>query len=402
MRPEPSYEVIYDFANLYAAYLAARKGKRWKDSVAKVESNALEAVRRLQDELRTGIYKPGEYHEFYVYEPKQRLIQTNSIKDKIVQHALCDQILYPVLSRPFIYDNYGSQQGKGTHFGLNRLRDFMREYYRKHGSADGWVLKADVHHYFASIRHDILKRDVRDLLKDPRTLALSDAIIDSTSGPTGIPIGNQSSQIYALLYLNKLDHYVKEVLRFKYYGRYMDDFYIISEDKAALQEAWRKIAAHLETRGLKLNGKTQIFPLRNGIDFLGFHTYLDDKGKVIRKVRKSSKDRMKRKLRKYAVMYQNGALTREKITESYQSWRSHASHGQCRALIEKYDKLFLSIFEGSETSPNGTENQQSRRRREGQRYEDQILRRPHRVADRGQEPCGLPEQQHNPRCREDH
>lgn len=154
---EQNFEVVYDFANLYAAYRATRKGKRWKDAVAKVELNTLEAITVLQAELRDGLYKPGNYHEFYVFEPKRRLIQTNSVKDKIVQHAFCDNILYPVLSRPFILDNYGSQVGKGTHFGLDRLRDFMREYYRKHGSADGWVLKADVRHYFASIRHDILK-----------------------------------------------------------------------------------------------------------------------------------------------------------------------------------------------------------------------------------------------------
>ena len=105
---------VYDFANLYAAYRATRKGKRWKDAVAKVELNTLEAITVLQAELRDGLYKPGNYHEFYVFEPKRRLIQTNSVKDKIVQHAFCDNILYPVLSRPFILDNYGSQVGKGT------------------------------------------------------------------------------------------------------------------------------------------------------------------------------------------------------------------------------------------------------------------------------------------------
>ena len=93
---EQNFEVVYDFANLYAAYRATRKGKRWKDAVAKVELNTLEAITVLQAELRDGLYKPGNYHEFYVFEPKRRLIQTNSVKDKIVQHAFCDNILYPV------------------------------------------------------------------------------------------------------------------------------------------------------------------------------------------------------------------------------------------------------------------------------------------------------------------
>ena len=153
-----NFDTVYEFETLYNAYRASRRGKRWKNTVAKVEMNALEAIAVLQEELSTGTYRPGGYREFYVFEPKKRLIQTNSFKDKIVQHAFCDTILYDVLTRPFILDNYGSQIGKGTHFGLNRLRDFMREYYRRHGSADGWVLKADVHHYFASIRHDIPSR----------------------------------------------------------------------------------------------------------------------------------------------------------------------------------------------------------------------------------------------------
>ena len=318
-----NFDTVYEFETLYNAYRASRRGKRWKNTVAKVEMNALEAIAVLQEELSTGKYRPGGYREFYVFEPKKRLIQTNSFKDKIVQHAFCDTILYDVLTRPFILDNYGSQIGKGTHFGLNRLRDFMREYYRRHGSADGWVLKADVHHYFASIRHDILKQDVRELLDDERSLALTDLI---------------------------LDHLMKEGFRFRYYGRYMDDFYIIHESKDTLRAAWKAISEHLAERGLELNDKTQIFPLRNGLDFLGFHSYLTDTGKVVRKLRRDSSERMKRKLRKYKVMYESGAITKEKITESYQSWRSHASHGDCHALIQKYDQLYNEIFERSETA----------------------------------------------------
>lgn len=196
-----------------------------------------------------------------------------------------------------------------------------------------------------SIRPDVLKKDVAKYLHDPDCLALACQIIDSTPDPLGIPIGNQSSQIFALLYLNQLDHLCKEQLRFRYYGRYMDDFYIICESKQRLQEALVVIRQHLAERGLELNQKTNIFPLRNGLDFLGFHTYIDDAGRVIRKVRKSSRDRMKRKLRKYAALYQRGEIDREKIAESYTSWRAHALHGDCRQLVAKYDQQFLSIFE---------------------------------------------------------
>ena len=339
-----NFDTVYEFETLYNAYRASRRGKRWKNTVAKVEMNALEAIAVLQEELSTGTYRPGGYREFYVFEPKKRLIQTNSFKDKIVQHAFCDTILYDVLTRPFILDNYGSQIGKGTHFGLNRLRDFMREYYRRHGSADGWVLKADVHHYFASIRHDILKQDVRELLDDERSLALTDLIIDSTPGNVGIPIGNQSSQVFALLYLNKLDHLMKEGFRFRYYGRYMDDFYIISSDKLLLREILKRIEEYIKPLGLRLNGKTQIFPLKNGIDFLGFHTYLTSTGKVVRKVRAKSIDNMKRKIRKFRGLVDRGKMTLESVSQSYASWTGHISHGNTYHLRQNMDAYFFAYF----------------------------------------------------------
>ena len=141
-----------------------------------------------------------------------------------------------------------------------------------------------------SLIHIFLKQDVRELLDDERSLALTDLIIDSTPGNVGIPIGNQSSQVFALLYLNKLDHLMKECFRFRYYGRYMDDFYIIHESKDTLRAAWKAISEHLAERGLELNDKTQIFPLRNGLDFLGFHSYLTDTGKVVRKLRRASRE----------------------------------------------------------------------------------------------------------------
>lgn len=112
MKPNQSFESVYDFSNLYAAYRAARKGKRWKSTVAKVEANALEAVAYLQKELRDGTYRPGAYYEFFVYEPKKRLIQTNSIKDKIVQHAFCDQVLYPSSPGPLSWTTMVPRLGR--------------------------------------------------------------------------------------------------------------------------------------------------------------------------------------------------------------------------------------------------------------------------------------------------
>ena len=252
---------------------------------------------------------------------------------------------------------------------LYRLEEFMRSYYftRKANAererraaglpppgpeevrhySDGWVLKCDISKYFYSIQHEPLKQMTRKYIKDPDILWLVDLIVDSTENP-GIPIGNQTSQWFAVMYLSGMDHFIKEKLGIRYYGRYMDDFYLIHEDKAYLQYCRGEIEQYVARLGLRMNKKTNIFPLRNGIDFLGFRTYLTESGKIIRKVRRSSKCNAQRKLKK-----QRGLLDREKISlsdieQSYGSWRSHAVKGNCYHLIQKTDSLFQNLFKESE------------------------------------------------------
>ena len=311
------------------------------------EVNLLEALNLLSYQLQTKKYTLSPYNTFEVYEPKRRVVMSNSYKDKVVQHSLCDNVLEPILTRSFITDNYASQVGKGTHYGLDRLRDFLRRFYRKNG-IDGWILKADISKYFYSIRHDVLKSLIRKKIRDPDVLWLVEMIIDSTEGNVGIPIGNQSSQLFALLYLNNLDHFVKEKLGIKYYGRYMDDFFLIHEDKAYLQYCRAEIEKHVAALGLSLNNKTNIYPLRNGIDFLGFHTYLTETGAVIRKVRRRSKNNMKRKLKKMRGLVERGKITTATVEQSYKSWRGHASKGNCYHLIRRTDHYYDSLFKSKE------------------------------------------------------
>ena len=336
------FEKVYDFENLYKAYRKARLGKRWKDAAAKYEINALDATHFLSNLLKAQTYKPSEYKTFKVYEPKERVVMTNSYKDKVVQHSLCDNVLEPKLSKQFIYDNYASQKGKGTHFGLDRVVSFMRSYYRKNG-LNGWILKCDITKYFYNIRHDILKQQVRKSITDEKCLWLIDMIIDSTDG-VGIPIGNQSSQLFALLYLSDLDHYIKEKLKIKYYGRYMDDFYLLHPDKEYLKYCLSEIKKIVESLGLKLNPKTQIMPISQGLDFLGFHTYLTSTGKVIKKIRRRSKNNVRRKLKKMKGLVDKGKITIETPTQSYESWRGHASHGNSYHLIRDMDRYYQKLF----------------------------------------------------------
>ena len=343
------FEKIHSFESLYHAYRKARQGKRWKGAAAKFEVNLLEALNLLSEQIKTKRYTMSQYNTFKVYEPKERIVMSNSYKDKVVQHSLCDNVLEPILTKSFIRDNYASQVGKGTHYGLDRLREFMRRFYRKNG-VDGWVLKCDISKYFYTIRHDVLKTLIRAKISDPDVLWLVDLIIDSTEGNVGIPIGNQTSQLFALLYLDGLDHFIKEKLGIKYYGRYMDDFFLIHHDKAYLQECRKQIEEFVQRRGLSLNAKTNIFPLKNGVDFLGFHTYLTESGAVIRKVRRRSKNNMKRKLKKFAALRAAGKIDDKTIEQSYQSWRGHAAQGNSYHLIRRTDHYYNSLIKPKEAA----------------------------------------------------
>ena len=182
------------------------------------------------------------------------------------------------------------------------------------------------------INHDKLKEKLKKLDLEPVVYDLLCIYIDCSDG---LPLGYQTSQLFALLFLDDFDHFVKEQLHIQYYGRYMDDFFLIHPDKEYLQFCLREIRAYMDSLGLELNEKTQIFPIRNGIDFLGFHTYLTESGKVIRKLRHSSIKRMRAKLRHWEKEYPAGLVTREQILQSWQAWDAHAAHGNTWALRQQ-------------------------------------------------------------------
>ena len=251
-----------------------------------------------------------------------------------------DELLYDWLTKPFIRDCYSSVKGRGTSDGLDRLKLFMGEYYRGYGT-EGWVLKCDIHHYFDSIdQSDVLRRAER-YVPDAHVMALLTKYVRLASH--GLPLGLRTSQPLANLELCEIDHRIKEVYRCRYYGRYMDDFYIIHSDKAFLKELRREIEAGLAAIGLRLNDKTQIFPLAHGIEFLGFRTYMTDTGKVVRVLRQTAKTALKRGIKRYDAMYKAG-VAYEEIQRSYQSRRAHLMQGNCRGLVLRCDEKMKNIL----------------------------------------------------------
>ena len=365
-----NFEQLCDFEVLYKAYKRARIGKRGKAGTAQYEANALAATERLSFILLNKKYVPSKFETFYVHEPKKRLVQAPAFVDKVVQHALVDEILYNAITRSFIRDSHASQIGKGMHVGQDRLKHHMQDYFRKRKGhdeavrraaglpprpqsewdyADGWILKADVRKFFASIDHDIVKRKLRAKVEDDRLYDLMCTYIDSTDG---LPLGYQTSQLLALMYLDEFDHWVKERLGIKYYGRYMDDFYLIHESREHLQHCRREIEAYLAGLKLELNEKTHIFPLRNGIDFLGFHSYLTETGKVIRKLRRSSVKRMDGRIKRWAHELMEGKITKAQVWASYQAWDAHAAHGDTRNLRIKYRRRIEKLIREAQHGNN--------------------------------------------------
>ena len=191
-----TYEEMCAFEVLYKAYLSAREGKRSKAGTAQYEANALACTDKLSRQLLNKTYTPSNFEIFYVYEPKKRLVQAPAFVDKVVLHAVTDNVLYDVITSSFIRDNYASQKEKGTHDGLMRLKQQMVEYYRRVGSADGWVLKCDVRKFFASIDHDILKAKLRArFLRRGIDMQFYDLLCIYIDKTDGLPLGYQTSQL---------------------------------------------------------------------------------------------------------------------------------------------------------------------------------------------------------------
>lgn len=335
------FEKVTDFNNLYKAYKKVKAGKGYRKSSEKFETMVLYGIHRLKEQLETRKYNIKEYNQFYVYEPKQRLIEAAAFQDKIVQHSVCDNVLLPKLKNEFIRNNFAGQIGKGTLFGLDTLKANMLDFYRQY-KMDGYILKADITRFFYTIDHDVLKSVIRQFFTNEGILWLCDKIIDSTPNP-GLPLGNQTSQVFALLYLNYLDHYITENLHIEFYGRYMDDFYLIHHDKRYLQECLIKIEQIVAEFKLSLNGKTQIMPFKQGIKFLGFHTYINN-GEVICRIRNENKRNAYRKYKKMARFVVDNKLSRKKFNECYTAWKAHAAFGNCDAIIANLDQQINIIL----------------------------------------------------------
>ena len=343
-----NFENITDADNLWAAFKASKRGVSWKESVQRYEAGWLRNLAETRRALVEGKSIQRGFVEFTLRERgKIRRIKSVHISERVVQKCLRDNALVPILSRPLIHDNGASIKGKGLHFALNRLVAHLSRFYRERKSNKGYALLIDFAKFFDSIDHEVLFGLLDREIRDAKIRELTKGFIRVFGDGKSLGLGSQVSQIAAVFYPSRLDHYVKEVLRIRYYGRYMDDLYLIHHDKTYLEHCLTKIREVCERLKITVHlNKTKIVPLEKGLLFLKGKYYLLESGKVVRRPCKGSALRMRRKLRKFKALVEAGKMDYADIRAAYQSWRGaymkrvHAYHS-IRGVDTLYNKLFI-------------------------------------------------------------
>ncbi len=278
------FEKITDFNNLRLAYLKALRGKRDTPAAIIFSLKADENLHKIKNALESGTYKTSPYHQFKIYDPKERIITAASFEDRIVHHA-CMNILEPVFEKQFIFHTYACRKNKGCHKAI---------YFAfKKAKSCKYFLKLDVRKYFDSIGHKKLKELLCKILKDEGVLKVLFEIIDSyhVAENRGLPIGNLTSQFFANFYLSPLDHFVLETLKPASYVRYMDDIIIFSSSKSHLKFIFNEMKNFISAFDLTFK-QPEINSCKNGLPFLGY-CISDKRIKILNKNRRRKNKKIK-------------------------------------------------------------------------------------------------------------
>lgn len=346
IRKYNDFNLVLDLDNLKAAYRKSRRGVAWKESVQRYDLFLMSNLAETKQKLARGESISKGFVEFDIHERgKTRHIRSVHISERVVQKCLCDNVLTPLMTRSLIYDNGASIKNKGIHFAMNRLRCHLSRFYRENGNNNGYALVIDFSKYFDNILHEKLFEMQKKNITDERIFELYKSFVTVFGDGISLGLGSQVSQISAISYPNKLDHYCKEVLRVRYYGRYMDDTYLIHKDKKHLEYCLTEIKRICDELGIKLNPKkTCIVPLDEGFWFLKGKYILLPSGKIVCKAKRDGIIRMKRKLKSFKKKYDLGLMPKEDVYTSYQSFRSHLLHFDSYYLVKNMDNFYKGLF----------------------------------------------------------
>ncbi|MFH0769925.1 MAG: reverse transcriptase domain-containing protein [Candidatus Peregrinibacteria bacterium] len=326
---------IISTENLFTAWEEFCKGKQGRKDVQDFERKLEQNLFRLHRELLAGTYRHQPYSAFTICDPKQRRIHKASVRDRILHHAVFS-VLNPIFEPTFIAHSFSCRKGKGTHRAVDALDRMLRSVSRN-ATRHCFVLKCDIHQFFASVDHSVLLGILGKRVKDEKTLELLREIIESfTADPTicqrkGIPSGNLTSQLFANIYLNEFDQFIKHTLHIKHFVRYTDDFVVVAATQEKLRTVLSSIGSFLKERlHLDLHPhKVTIRKYRQGIDFLGYVLLPHH-----RVLRTKTKRRMMRKLMERIENCKAGRLPPESVEQSLQSYLGVLSHVDCHRLSQ--------------------------------------------------------------------
>lgn len=337
-------ESVIGFDALYESMLRCKKGVIWKDSVAAFYHRGIERTDRLCRELHDGTYKASPTKHFKILYPKPREIASVAFRDRVYQRSLNDNIVYPMMTRSFIYDNFACQKGKGTDAARERLKKFLREHYRKNGTT-GWVAQFDIHGYYPNMKHEVAEATFRKYLPEWAFERVQTILREQYQGDKGYNPGSQLVQIAGISVLNPLDHFIKERLRVRHYIRYMDDLILIHEDRSFLEACKTEIEKKLNEIGFEINEKkTRLYPLKDGVAFLGFRFRLTETGRVLMQVNPDRVKAQRKKLARLVKKAKKTGISREHVDMAYNAWRNHASKGNSWKLLQRMDKFYNDLW----------------------------------------------------------
>lgn len=377
-------EILCDANNLYKAYKASVKGSKWKESTQKFILNFLGYIFQIQEDLMNRTLKNGPTDEFELRERGRiRPITSLQTQDRIVRHVLCDDILLPVVKKKIIYDNGASIKGRGISFSRKRFEVHLRKYYQQYGTNDGFILFGDFTKFYDNIIHAIAKEELLKLFDDDEfidwlltlifdgfkidvsymtddeystcmedtfnkleyRLIPKDKLTGEKFMEKSVNIGDQLSQIIGIYYPYRIDNYVKYVRGQKFYGRYMDDWYIMSPSKEELLDILENIRRIAKEYSIHLNEKkTRIVKISSTYKYLQVKYTMTSSGKIIKRINPKRVTTMRRKLKKLAVKVDNGEILYENVENMFRGWMGSfyklLSKQQRQNMVHLYEELF--------------------------------------------------------------
>lgn len=339
------FDTVYTFKHLYRSALLCFKGVSWKASVQAFKSRCgINVARRLR-ELKNGIFRLRKSPEFTTRERgHERRINSIHIEDRVPEKCNSKYSLKPVLHRSLLYDNYASQEKKGTDKARKRLKCMLERHIRRHGMTGGMII-FDFRHYFDSIRHALVRHIMDRNYKDLRIIGLNMKIIRQARDKVGLVLGSENSQDFAISVPNMIDHYIKEVLHAEEFGRYMDDGWIIDSSMEKLKMIFRKLKELAASIGLALHEfKSRIIRFGQPFTMLKRKYIFSDTGKIIIRPVRESVIRERRKLKRLYNRFTKGTMKLEAGYNSLTAWESSLRGCKCWKIKKSMEDLYNELY----------------------------------------------------------